>query len=76
MITAYECESCHTVVYTEGKEEPFCPVCRGRMFEKDTKMPKDVKKVICPRCDREFYIGREPFKCPYCDYNFSLGTYW
>jgi Zn finger protein HypA/HybF involved in hydrogenase expression len=76
MVTAYECESCHTVVYFEGKEKPFCPVCRGRMFETKEKKPKEAKKIRCPRCEREFYMTREPFKCPFCDYSFSLGTYW
>jgi len=76
MVTAYECESCHTVVYRDGKKKPFCPICRGRMLEKDMKMPKKAKKAKCPQCDREFYMMREPFKCPFCDHSFSLGTYW
>lgn len=76
MIAAYECESCHTLVYCEGKKKPFCPICRGRMFVKEVEMPKKAKKVHCPKCDLEFFIAREPFKCPFCDYSFSLGTYW
>jgi Zn finger protein HypA/HybF involved in hydrogenase expression len=76
MIKAYECESCHTVVHTEGKEQPFCPVCRGRMFKKDIELPKKAEKITCPQCDREFYTTREPFKCPFCDHSFALGTYW
>lgn len=76
MITTYECEGCHTAVYYEGKKLPYCPVCRGRMYKKDAKMPKEAKKIQCPECDREFYMTREPFKCPFCDHSFSLGTYW
>jgi len=76
MTKAYECESCHTVVYIEGKEQPFCPNCRGRMFEKDIKVPKKAKKTKCPQCEREFYMTSSPFKCPFCDYNFSLNGYW
>lgn len=76
MIIPYECESCHTVVYREGKKLPSCPVCRGRMVSKDAKMPKSAKKITCPACDEEFYIEREPFKCPFCDHTFSLGEYW
>ncbi|MGD2247219.1 MAG: hypothetical protein PVF58_02355 [Candidatus Methanofastidiosia archaeon] len=76
MATAYECESCHTKVYTEGKKKPFCPVCRGRMFKKDEPPPKETEKVHCPRCDREFRMIGNPFKCPFCDHNFRLGSYW
>ncbi|MBU7042316.1 MAG: hypothetical protein HXS47_01900 [Theionarchaea archaeon] len=76
MITAYECESCHTRVYIEGKKQPFCPNCRGRMFKKEIELPKKAEKITCPSCEREFYVISPPFKCPFCDYNFSLGEYW
>ncbi len=75
-MNAFECESCHTVVYSQDKKEPYCPVCRGRMFLKERELPKDAKKIKCPGCEREFLMTREPFKCPFCDYNFSLGGYW
>jgi Zn finger protein HypA/HybF involved in hydrogenase expression len=76
MITAHECESCHTVVYVEGKEEPYCPRCRGRMLQKEEELPRSAKKIHCPQCDRDFYMMKEPFKCPFCDYSFTLGSYW
>jgi DNA-directed RNA polymerase subunit RPC12/RpoP len=75
-MAVYECESCHTIVHYAGKKKPFCPICRGRMLVKEVEKPKEVKKVHCPKCDSEFSTTKDPFKCPFCDYNFSLGTYW
>lgn len=76
MVTAYECESCHTIVYYEGKRDPYCPMCRGMMLKKEMEKPKEAKKIKCPQCDQEYSMMKEPFKCPFCDHSLSFGAYW
>lgn len=75
-MNAYVCESCGTTLHYKGRKFPYCPVCRGMMLRREMDTPKEVKHITCPKCGEEFSIAREPFKCPFCDYNFSVGAYW
>jgi rubrerythrin len=71
----FVCESCGTTIYSESRELPSCPICRGMMVAGEDREEKG-QKWKCKKCSYEFFSEKSPFKCPVCDESFSGSRYF